>query len=163
MDSPDNDEGDKELDCVPVTNQAMNNVMEGKGTWEEDFITAQHRKAFYMKAIPPINTHERFDKPQSKSASMTLCHPKTEVDCIKYVIQHWEKGIAIRDMEDGEEKKWLLNFHQKNKLGQKYIHQYYLEEVLAPGEGRHDGQEGRRQDCHFQGRTVRCNQRVASS
>ena len=50
--------------------------MEGKGTWEEDAITAQHRKAFYMKAFPPINPHERFYKPQSKSASMTLCRPK---------------------------------------------------------------------------------------
>ncbi len=35
-------------------------------------------------------------------------------------------------MEDGEEKKRLLTFHLKNKLGQKYIHQYYLQEVLAP-------------------------------
>ena len=37
-------------------------------------------------------------------------------------------------MEDGEEKKRLLNFHQKKKLGQKYIHQYYLQEILTPGD-----------------------------
>jgi hypothetical protein len=134
IDSPDNDEDEKKLDCVPVTNKGINNIMEGKGTWEEDTITAQHRKAFYMKAFPPVNPHEQFDKPQSKSASMTLCRPKTEVDYIKYVIQHWEKGTVIRNMEDGEEKKRLLNFCQKNKLGQKYIHQYYLQEVLAPGD-----------------------------
>jgi hypothetical protein len=73
IDSPDNHQDDKELDYVPVTHQAINNVMEGKGTWEEDAITAQHRKAFYMKAFPPLNPHKRFDKPQSKSASMTLC------------------------------------------------------------------------------------------
>ena len=46
IDSPDNHQDDKELDYVPVTHQAINNVMEGKGTWEEDAITAQHRKAF---------------------------------------------------------------------------------------------------------------------
>jgi hypothetical protein len=74
--------------------------MEGKSTWEEDAITAQHRKAFYIKAFPPINTHKWFEKPQSKSASMTLCCPKTEVDYIKYVIQHWEKGTVIHNMED---------------------------------------------------------------
>jgi hypothetical protein len=60
--------------------------------------------------------------------------PQTEVDYIKYVIQYWNKGTVIHDMEDGEEKKWLLNFCQKNKLGQKYVHQYYLQEVLAPGD-----------------------------
>ncbi len=112
----------------------MNNVMEGKGTWEEDAITAQHRKAFYMKAFLPINPHKWFKKPQLKSASMTVCRPKSEVDYIKYVIQHWEKGTVICEMEDGEEKRRLLNFRQNNKLGQKYIHQYYLEEVLAPGD-----------------------------
>ena len=102
IDSPDNDQDDKELDYVPVTNQAINNVMEGKGTWEEDAITAQHCKAFYTKAFPPINPHEWFEKPQLKSDSMTVCHPKSEVDYIKYVIQHWEKGTAICDREDGE-------------------------------------------------------------
>ena len=134
INSPDNDKDDKELDYVPVTNQGINNIMEGKGTWEEDVITAQHPEAFCMKAFPPVNPQERFDKLQSKIASMTLCHPKTEVDYIKCVIQHWDKGTVICDMEDGEEKKRLLNFCQKNKLGQKYVHQYYLHEVLAPGD-----------------------------
>ena len=51
----------------------------GKGTWEEDAITAMHCKVFYMKSFPVANTHEVFAKPQSKSAStMALCHPKTQ-------------------------------------------------------------------------------------
>jgi hypothetical protein len=65
---------------------------------------------------------------------MTVCCPKIEVDYIKYVLQNWDKGTVIRKMEDGEDKKRLLNFRQKNKKGQKYIHQYYLDEVLAPGD-----------------------------
>jgi hypothetical protein len=108
--SPCNVEDDKELDCVPVTNQAVNNIMKGKGTWEEDAITAMHHKAFYMKAFPMANPHEVFDKPQSNGASMALCRPKTGVDYIKPVIQHWEKGIEIRNMEDGEKKNRLLVF-----------------------------------------------------
>jgi hypothetical protein len=132
--SPHNDQDDKELDYVLVTNQATNNIMEGKGTWEEYAITAQHCKAFYMQAFPPSNPHKWFDKPQSKSASMTVCRPKIEVDYIKYLIQNWDKGTVICEMEDVEDKKWLLNFCQKNKKGQKYIHQYYLEEVLAQGD-----------------------------
>ena len=134
--SPSNVEDDKELDYVPVTNQAVNNIMEGKGTWEEDAMTAMHRKAFYMKAYPVANRHELFPKPQSKSASMTTCRPKTEVDYIKNVIHHWGKGIEIRNMEDGEEKDRLLSFRRRNKVGNKYIHQYCLEEVWAPGDDK---------------------------
>jgi hypothetical protein len=132
--SPSNVEDDKELDFVPVTNQAVNNIMEGKGTWEEDAMTAMHRKVSYMKAYPVANPHELFAKPQSKSASMKTCCPKTEVNYIKNVIQHWGKGIKIRDMEDGEEKNRLLSFRKRNKVGNKYIHQYCLEEVWAPGD-----------------------------
>ncbi len=44
--SPSNVEDDRELDYVPVTNQAINNIMEGKGTWEEDAMTANHRYHF---------------------------------------------------------------------------------------------------------------------
>ena len=40
--SPSNVEDDKDIDYVPVTNQAISNIMEGKGTWEEDAITAMH-------------------------------------------------------------------------------------------------------------------------
>ena len=74
--SPSNVEDDKDLDYVPVTNQAINCIMEGKGTWEEDAMTAMHRKAFYMKAYPVANLHELFPKPQSKSASMKLAAPR---------------------------------------------------------------------------------------
>jgi hypothetical protein len=108
--------------------------MEGKGTWEEDGITEQHRKAFYLKAFPPVNPHQVFAKPQSKSASMAACCPKAEVDYIKHVIQNWDKGTEICNMEDGEEKNRLLSFCKRNKLGNKYIHQYFLEEVWVPGD-----------------------------
>jgi hypothetical protein len=39
-------------------------------------------------------------------------------------------------MEDGEEKNRLLSFCKRNKLSNKYIHQYCLEEVYAPGEAK---------------------------
>ena len=111
--------------------------MEGKGTWEEDAMTAMHRKAFYMKAYPVANSPELLAaKPQSKSASMKTCRPKTEVDYIKNVIHRWGKGIEIRNMEDGEEKNRLLSFRRRNKVGNKYIHQYCLEEVWAPGDDK---------------------------
>ena len=64
IDSPNNDEDDKELNYVPVTNQGINNIMEGKGTWEEDAITAQHCKAFYMKAFPPATLTNSLTNPR---------------------------------------------------------------------------------------------------
>ena len=36
-------------------------------------------------------------------------------------------------MEDGGEKNCLLCFQKRNKEGNKYIHQYCLDEVYAPG------------------------------
>jgi hypothetical protein len=92
IDSPSNLKDDKEVDYVPVTNQAINNIMEGKGTCEEDGITEQHCMAFYIKVFPPVNPHQVFAKPQSKSASMAACCPKMEVDYIKHGIQNWDKG-----------------------------------------------------------------------
>ena len=100
--------------------------MEGKGIWEEDGITAQHCKSLYMKAFLQVNPHQVFAKPQSKSASMAAYHLKMEVDYIK-------KGTGIHNIEDGEEKNRLLNFHKRSKLGNKYIHQYCLEEICVPG------------------------------
>ncbi len=37
-------------------------------------------------------------------------------------------------MEDGEEKNRQIIFWKRNELGNKYIHQYCLEEVWAPGD-----------------------------
>jgi len=160
IDSSHNDQDDKELDYVPVTNQAINNIMEGKSTWEEDAIMAQHRKAFYMKAFPPGQPDPEFDKPQKKSASIVLCRPKEEVDYIKYVLQHWDMGTIIREMEDGEDKKRLLNFRQKNKKGHKYIKHYYLEEVFAPGDLEPRQVLRRRELKREEGRIVICREEL---
>ncbi len=126
---------DKEADYVPTTDKAIDNIMDAKGTWEaDDGIIQQHCKAFMLKAFPPINPHQSFDKPQSKSASIAQCHPQSEVDYIKYVVQNWQKGTEICTMQDGEEKDELLRFCCQHKLGSKYIHWYFVEEIWAPGD-----------------------------
>ena len=104
---------DKEADFVPITNKAVNNIVDGKGTPEGDnSMIDQHRKAFMLKAFPPINPHQSFDKPQSKSASIPQCRPQSEVDYIKYVVQNWQKGTEIRTMQEGDEKNELLQFRR---------------------------------------------------
>jgi hypothetical protein len=87
-----------------------------------------------LKAFPPVNPHQTFDMPQSKSASMAQCRPKSDVYYIKYVVQNWHKGTEICTMEDGELKEKLLCFRHKPKLGNKCIHQYFVEEIWAPGD-----------------------------
>ena len=130
----DDGHNDKEADFVPITDKASNTIMDGKN-WEEDYgITERHRKAFNLKAFPPTNPHKSYDKPQSKSASIPQCRPQTEVDYIKYVVQNWQKGTVIRTMEEGHEKDDLLHFRRSHKLGNKYIHQYTVEEIWAPGD-----------------------------
>ena len=107
--------------------------MDGK-TWEDDYgITEQHRKAFYLKAFPPVDPDKDFEKPQSKSASIPQCRPQTKVDYIKYVVENWQKGTEIRTMQESQEKNALLHFRHNHKLGNKYIHQYTVEEIWAPG------------------------------
>lgn len=134
-DSPfDDGYDDKEADFVPITNKAIKDIGEGKGTPDGDNMIDQHRKAFMQKAFPPINPHQSFDNPQSKSASITHCRPQSELDYIKYVVQNWQKGTEIRTMEEGDEKKELLQFRRQHKLGNKYIHQYTVEEIWAPGD-----------------------------
>jgi hypothetical protein len=131
-----NDEkDDKDADYIPVTNAAVNRVMEGNGTtWEDNPLTKQHCKAFYLRAFPPVNPHQRFAKPQSKSASIAQCRPKSDMDYIKMVVWNWNKGKEIHTMEDGEEKDDLLRFLRMHKLGKKCSHQYVVEEIWAPGE-----------------------------
>jgi hypothetical protein len=95
------DKEDKEADYVPITNKASSNIMDGKA-WEDDYgVTEKHRKAFYLKAFPPVDPDKDFEKPQSKSASIPQCRPQTEVDCIKYVVENWQVGTEIRTMQKG--------------------------------------------------------------
>ena len=47
---------DKDIDFVPITDQAMDNVINGMGTWERDDIEhgikMRYRQAFMSKAFP---------------------------------------------------------------------------------------------------------------
>jgi hypothetical protein len=130
----DDDKDDREADYVPVTDAAVSKVMEGKGTtWDDHPLSKQHRKAFYLRAFPPVNPDQSFNKPQSKSASIAQCRPKSEVDYIVMVVRNWDKGKEICTMEDGEEKDDLLRFCQQHKVGNKYIHQYCVDEIFPPG------------------------------
>ncbi len=68
-----------------------------------------------FKASPPVNPHQSFDKPNSKSASIKACRPKLEVDYITYVVEKWQKDKEIRYMEEGDEKEEILKFCQMHK------------------------------------------------
>ncbi len=65
---------------------------------------------------------------------MEACRPKSEVDNIIHVVEKWQKGTLICDMEGGQEKVDLLEFRHKHKNRNKYVHQYHVEEIWAPGD-----------------------------
>ena len=70
---------DKDHDYVPVTDQAISNVMEEtqKATYLRDpTLLKKHRDAFMAKAFPTANAHLLGKKPQSKSASISQGHPQ---------------------------------------------------------------------------------------
>jgi hypothetical protein len=128
------DKDNKEADYVPITNKASSNIMDGKA-WEDNYgVTEKHRKAFYLKAFSPVDPDKDFEKSQSKSASIPQCRSQTEVDYIKYVVENWQVGIEIRTMQEGPEKHVLLHFRRNHKGGNKYVHQYHVDEIWAPGD-----------------------------
>ena len=130
-------DADKDHDYVPVTDQAISNVMEDtqKATYLRDpTLLKKHRDAFMARAFPPPDPHLLGNKPQSKSASIQQCRPQEEVDYIKYVVSNWHKGTEIRNMEDCDLRDEILQFRRKHKNGNKYIHQYSVEEIWAPGD-----------------------------
>jgi len=127
----------KEHDYIPVTDKAIGNVMEEtkKATYvPADNLLKKHRDAFMARAFPPPNPHLLGKKPQSKSASISQCCPQEDVDYIKFVVANRHKGTEICTMEDCELKDEILHFRRKHKLGNKYIHQYSVEEIWAPGD-----------------------------
>ena len=67
-----------------------------------------HRKAFMEKAFPvvPNQVHRNA---QVQSASMKSCRPKSEVDYIIHVLNHWEKGTVVKEMDPGPEKDRLVS------------------------------------------------------
>jgi hypothetical protein len=86
------DKDDKEADYVPITNKASSNIMDGK-TWEDDYygITEKHRKAFYLKAFPPVNPDKDFEKSQSKSAAHK---PKWITSSMAWRIGKWAQRFV---------------------------------------------------------------------
>jgi hypothetical protein len=56
---------DKDFDFVPVTNQAVNNIMEGKDGGELAAIIANHFNAFMKRVFPP-REEQAYSLPQSK-------------------------------------------------------------------------------------------------
>jgi hypothetical protein len=61
---------------------------------EGDDITEQHCKAFMLKEFSQ-STLIKYDKPQSKSASMAVCCPKIERDYIKHVVMNGTRALRF--------------------------------------------------------------------
>ena len=149
------DKDDKDMDFFPTTDKAMDAVIQGKGSWETDGILKgikmRHRQAFMDKAFPP-QKETTYANAQVKSACMKTCRPQSDIDYIIYVITHWQKGTEAKSLPPGPERDRLISFCSNNRCGNKYIHQYFTDEVFAPGDTaprtvlrkyNKDGSEGR--------------------
>ena len=123
---------DKDTDYVPVTDAAINNMMEGGDCGEMAAIIAMHRRAFMERAFPPEEQED--NHPQKKSGSIQNARPQEEFDYIQYVVQRWQPDKEIRHMLPGPERDQLLEFRREHRSAYKYIKQYYLEDIVVPGE-----------------------------
>ena len=123
---------DKDTDYVPATDAAINNMMEGGDCGEMAAIIAMHRRAFMERAFPPEEQED--NHPQKKSGSIQNARPQEEFDYIQYVVQRWQPDKEIRHMLPGPERDQLLEFRREHRSAYKYIKQYYLEDIVVPGE-----------------------------
>ena len=87
-----------------------------------------------MERAFPSGKEQAYSKLQSQSAAIKSCRPKKELDHIIYVVGNWQAGVKIRKMASGPKRDSLLDFCQEHPLGNKYIHQYCLEEIYVPGD-----------------------------
>jgi hypothetical protein len=125
------EDDDKDSDYIAVTDAATPKVMEGGESGEMAAIVDMHRRAFMEKAFPP---EKQEDHPQKKSGSIKNARPQDEFDYIQYVVKNWQPDKEIRHMLPGPERNQLLAFRQQHRKGNKYIKQYYLEDIVVPGE-----------------------------
>jgi hypothetical protein len=107
------DKDGKEINFFPMTDRAMDFVIQGKGSWEMDGILKgikmRHHQAFMEKAFPP-EQEKTFVNAQVKSACMKTCRPQSEIDYIIYVITHWQKGTEVKSLPPGPERDRLISF-----------------------------------------------------
>jgi hypothetical protein len=104
-----NEKDDKERDYVPVPNQAVNDLMEGKDIGDLVMIIASHKKALMERAFPS-GREKNYLNAKSKSASIPSCQLKSELDYVIYVVSNWQVGVQIRSMNPGYERDSLLHF-----------------------------------------------------
>jgi hypothetical protein len=124
-------EDDKDTDYVPVTDTAaMNDNFKEGDSGEMAAIVNMHRRAFMERAFPP---DAEFNNQHKAAASINSARPQKELDYIEYVVKHWQHGIELKDMLPSLEKDKLTEFRRLHKKGNKYCHQYFLEEISIPG------------------------------
>jgi len=124
-------EDDKDTDYVPVTDSAArNDNFEGGDSAQMAAIVNMHRRAFMERAFPP---DAPFDNQHKAAASISSARPQAELDYIEYVVKHWQHGIELKDMLPSQEKEQLTEFRRQHPRGNKYCHQYFLEEIYVPG------------------------------
>ena len=86
-------------------------------------------QSVYGEGIPPRKIKKQYSNPQKKSASILACMPQAEMDYIVYII----KSVEAKFMMNGIERNELLAFCCQHCNGNKYLHQYYIEDIQVPG------------------------------
>ena len=130
---------DHYIDFFPITDKATDKTDKRMSGLDDNIgddigkgMRLAHRKAFMEKAFPVVPNQVHCNA-QVQSASMKSCRPKSKVDYIIHVLNHWEKGTVVKEMDPGPEKDRLVNFRCEHYAGYKYIHQYFTEEICVPG------------------------------
>jgi hypothetical protein len=137
-DHDDDEPGDRESDYVPVMDATDQHHVPGERSSDgkhADIIDC-HRRAFMERMFPPDRKQMDADNPQKKSGSILSCWPQVELDYIKFIVKKWQVGVEVQNMVPGQDRDELLDFRRQHVKGNKYVHQYYLEEVCAPVDAR---------------------------
>jgi hypothetical protein len=95
-------------------------------------VVKEHRREFMWRAFPEKQLPAGVSQSVA-AATISLCRPLKELQYITEVVRHWQVGVKIKEMDAGYERTRLQEFCRQNPNGAKFVKQYVLEEIRAPG------------------------------
>jgi hypothetical protein len=119
---------DKDTDYVPITSSASEHKLSDRNNPVLMAMVQRHREIFMARAFPLLQPDD--------ADYMVWCRPQEELNYIIHVLDNWQVGVNLKQVDPGPEKEQLSKFWRENKLGNKYIKKYTLETIQAPGDER---------------------------
>jgi hypothetical protein len=104
----------EEEDVVPLTDVTLRKKQREQrrlAAFDTAAVIEVHCLEFMQRAFPPkVVVAEKKKTQSAPTASITACRLQSKVDCIIYVLMHWQVGVKIHQLDPGSERDKLVTF-----------------------------------------------------